>query len=517
MNKRFTAVLCLLLALSMLFAGCGKANETSYNEGTIAFLDNVHNDAQEKYVLLWQDRPTTYKRLTSVVNVLAPTWLYVAKGEEETVPSLKTTVELGDTVDYGAFVQLAQKDSIDVWASVVCDDAAITKSFLADETLWQAAVDKIVSFAKDSGVQGINIYFAHLDAEDRDAFTAFAAQVSDALGEDVLLNTGVHFAAGSVTEVEGNPYDYTALAAKSDHLLLMAFEQYGLFSDTAGPICSYDWLYNNVMKMLSIVSSDQLVLVMPFYGRDFRFDESGKAMWVEDATQGPVVSYAQVEELYLQSQYYDSNEELTTSADSPLLEEVDKTYHNAYVKFTDTEGVMHVIWYDNEQTMADKTAIAIQYALAGVGAYDDGFADTELWKGIRLSMDQQYFSGRMMDMMRMYTYSLGVYNPETEETTAADAVGIERILNLLSTSSVAPSSGIDTGYVLTGQLRVNAEDEEGHEVRWIVKEKNGRYILVPDNSYTNIITGSQSLWMPMGITPEMLEGICLVQQPIAEE
>jgi len=515
MNKRFTAAICLLLAFSMLFAGCGKANEVSYNEGTIAFLDNVHNDTQERYVLLWQSRPTTYKRLTSVVNVLATSWLYVSQEEEEIV--LLDTAQMGDKVDYASFVQLAQKDSIDVWANVVCSSADVTHAFLQDESLWQAACDKITTFVQDSGVQGINIYFKHLDAEDRAAFTAFVTQVRSALGDSAMLNTGVHFPTGSVTETADNAYDYVALAQQSDHLLLMAFEQYGLSSDTAGPMCSYDWLYNNIIKMLSIVSSKQLVLVMPFYGRDYRFDEAGTALWVEDPTQGPVVSYTQVEELYLQSQYYDSNEELTTSADSLLQEEVDKTYHNAYVKFTDTEGIMHVIWYDNEQTMADKASIAVQYALAGVGGYHARYADTVLWKGIRTAMEQKSFAGRMMTMMHTYTYALQVYDPETEETYVADAVGRERLLNLLSACSVAPSSGIDTGYVLSGELRVDAEDEQGHEVRWIVKEKNGRYLLVPDNTYTNIITSGQSLWLPTGITPDMLEGICMVQQPIAED
>ena len=45
-----------------------------------------------------------------------------------------------------------------------------------------------------------------------------------------------------------------------------------------------------------------------------------------------------------------------------------------------------------------------------------------------------------------------------------------------------------------------------------MKEKNGRYLLVPDNEYTSIITSGQSLWLATGVTPEMLEGICLVNQ-----
>ena len=205
--------------------------------------------------------------------------------------------------------------------------------------------DKIVAFAESSGVQGINIYFEHLSVDDRDAFSAFVAGVDAALGEkNVLLNTCVHFAAGSATDAAANAYDYATLASSSDHLLLMAFEQYGLSSETAGPICSYDWLYNNIIKMLTVVSSDQMVLVMPFYGRDYRFDESGKALWHEDNKQAPVVSYAQVEELYLQSQYYDSNEELTNSADTLLQEDVDKTYRNAFVKFTSSGTTTSRLW-----------------------------------------------------------------------------------------------------------------------------------------------------------------------------
>ena len=107
MNKRFKTALCLLLIMAMLMGGCGKAEEPTFNESSIAFLDNVYNDGSKQYVLLWQERPTAYKRLTSVINVLAPTWLYLSDVDGKI--TLTDTAQMGDTVDYANFVQLADK------------------------------------------------------------------------------------------------------------------------------------------------------------------------------------------------------------------------------------------------------------------------------------------------------------------------------------------------------------------------------------------------------------------------
>ncbi len=514
MKKRMKVLFLLLMAALMAFsplAGCGKGRR-SYTESKISFLDNVKMSDGTNYVVLWQERATTYRRLSSVINVLAPTWLYVSSSEESGTVLLDTA-QMGDAVDYASYVQQANKDNIQVWAGVVCSDASLAGDVLTDKDVRSAFVQKVVDFAETSAVNGVNLYFPSIEAQDRDDFTELVRELADSLGDRTLLNACVTFVSGGTSETSAeNNYDYKELANACDYLLLMAFEQYGLATQTAGPVCSYEWLYNNVLKMLSMVPSSQMVLILPFYGRDFRFNESGEALWSENPAQAPVVSYAQVEELFQQSQYYDANQELTTSNESMAGKEAwDKTYHTAYTKFTDTNGTMHVVWYDNEQSMLDKSAIAVQYALAGIGAYEDGYSDTTLWKGVRKAMDGSYFSSRMMQMLRLYARELSVYNPDEKSWTTADAVAQERLLNLLSASKSDVSSGVDTGYVLRGTLRTD-DKEKGYEIRWIVKEKNGRYLLVPDNEYTSIITSGQSLWLATGVTPEMLEGICLVNQ-----
>ena len=83
-------------------------------------------------------------------------------------------------------------------------------------------------------------------------------------------------------------------------------------------------------------------------------------------------------------------------------------------------------------------------------------------------MDGNYFSPRMMKMLRLYARELSVYNPDEKSWTTADAVAQERLLNLLSASRSDVSSGVDTGYVLRGTLRTG-DKEKGYEIRWIVK------------------------------------------------
>lgn len=509
MKKPFGKLLCILLILVMMLSGC-RRHERTYSGTPVDFMENLVYDSDKGFVVLWQQRPTSYKRMTGAVNVLAPTWLYV--NETEGGYALQSTAEMGDSVEYTTFVTRANKDKIKVWAGAVCSGEDATYSILNDDAARRAFIERVVQFAQESGINGINLLFEDLQKKDSSVFVRLVQELKRELPSGVLLNTCVFFQTGTAAELSDSAYDFKALSESSDHLLLMAYEQFGLDSSTAGPICSYEWLYNKILKVLSAVPSNKLILILPFYGRDWRFDESGAPKWQEDPTQAPIVSYTQVDELYTQQQYYDSNEELTTSAETGLAESWDDTYMACYVKFTDTEGATHVIWYDNEESIRRKADIAVDYALAGVGVYRDIYADSHLWKGIRSAMDGAYFSERMMQVIRLHAYDFRVYNPDDKDWTQGDDTAKKRLINLISVSRTGASSGVDTGYVLSAQIR-QSKDEKGQEVSWVVKEKNGQYILVPNNEYTMILTNGQSLWLPFGVTPQMMEGACMVWQP----
>ena len=237
MKKPFGKLLCIVLILVMMLSGCRRHDRT-YSGTPVDFMENLVYDSGKGYVVLWQQRPTTYKRMTGAVNVLAPTWLYV--NETEGGYTLQSTAEMGDSVEYTTFVTRANKDMIKVWASVVCSGEDATYSILNDDAARRAFIERIVLFTQESGVNGINLLFGSLQKKDSSVFVRLVQELKREMPSGVFLNTCVFFQTATAAELSESAYDFKALSESSDHLLLMAYEQFGPTGTTAGPTCSYE-------------------------------------------------------------------------------------------------------------------------------------------------------------------------------------------------------------------------------------------------------------------------------------
>ena len=194
--------------------------------------------------------------------------------------------------------------------------------------------------------EGVDIDFEYILASDRDAFTAFAEQVADAMRANGY-RTSVALAPKTSSDQKGLLYegkDYRALGEIADHVLLMTYE----WGYTYGPPMAAAPL-NQVRRVveyaISEIPAEKIDLGIPNYGYDWPLPyERGvtKAATINNV-QAIRIAVENGAEIYFNDEWQ-----------SPYFTYVrDKTEHE--------------VWFEDVRSLRSKFGLIEEYSLRGCG------------------------------------------------------------------------------------------------------------------------------------------------------
>ncbi|MGI6004520.1 MAG: glycosyl hydrolase family 18 protein [Christensenellales bacterium] len=501
LKKGLTWLLC---AVTLLMGGCGRAQDKEpFDENKITFLDAVSVQVDSPEVLLWLYRPLRYVRPTSNATVLAPVWFNVKK--DENADELVFEVMADNMKSY---TQSAHDDGYKIWATVQSFDPEMSEKLVTDQQEKQAFIQKLKEHVEENGFDGVNIDFENMDPANKALFTAFVKDVGEALGEDITLSVCVTVPLEYAEPTNFyQSYDHEELAKVCDYIAVMAYEQNGKFSDTDGPTGGIDWMVRYLQRTLDMVPSEKIIWGIPFYGRDYQYDaDTQQPLWKGADAKLPVATYEQMDALIEEGQYLDNEDYLVisdTGQVAPLWDDLAATPH---VEFICIDNKLHKIWYENRQSVARKSALVLQYGLAGVGVWEDSYSHHMLWRGVRAGLTTPTLPQEMIAIIQEGMVSAKMTPPEQKRGIQADQKAQERLLKLLQMSQLGEENGKDTQAVLSVELG------SGRELVWHVYTFSNRLLLVPYDNYTLLVCG-KSLYLPEGLTLEMLTGVFEVEQP----
>lgn len=219
---------------------------------------------------------------------------------------------------------------------------------LINEEARNRLIENLYDLVQAEGYQGVNIDFEYILAEDRDPFTAFVADVTEAM-HALGGETTVDLAPKVSRDQPGLLYegkDYAGLGAAADRAFVMTYE----WGYTYGPAMAVAPV-NKVREVLdyavSEIPAEKIDMGVPNYGYDWtlpfvRGESKAVTIGNVEAVQIAIQNHAEI--------FYD---------------EVAKAPYFHYVR----EGMTHEVWFEDARSILEKYRLISEYGLHGFGCW----------------------------------------------------------------------------------------------------------------------------------------------------
>ena len=226
-------------------------------------------------------------------------------------------------------------------------DASITEAILQEKTVQKTFISQIQTIVSKNSFSGIvldlEVSFT-LQASKKEQITQFVQQICTKVKTD-YRTCGV-LVYGDAT-YRGRPYDLRALGKATDSILLMAYDFHKAGGEP-GPNFSFDDRQNYgydfkqmISDTIALVTKDKVEVVFGMFGYDWTLNEQGMPLKGAEALS--------LNSLKLKA------ESLRLKAESSNLKESINSAREKSFKYVDSEGLKHIVWYEDEESAAVKT------------------------------------------------------------------------------------------------------------------------------------------------------------------
>ena len=319
---------------------------------------NLISSSQKEFVGFyaewWGADTSSYNSMvenTDVIRTIAPFWA--------TMQADGTVTDRGGN-DHVAVVKTAQQKDMTVLllvnnAKQDNNATAPVHTVLSNPALRTKAIDNFEAYIKKYKLDGINVDFEMVPAEDRDNLTAFMRELSVRLKPQGFVVTIDVFPKQNETNDVAAAYDYAELANYADKIMIMTYDNHGMWSGP-GPIADIGWVENNLKYALKFIPKNKLYLGIAAYGYD----------WSSQGTQS--VEYQAIMKL---SERYGQGVQWDDASKSP------------YFSYTAADGIAHTVWFENSESLKHKLALITKYDIAGIAMWKLGEEDPGVWPILR--------------------------------------------------------------------------------------------------------------------------------------
>jgi len=237
-------------------------------------------------------------------------------------------------------------------------DADVVSQVINSATRRAAHVRTLVSLVLDRNFDGIEIDYEMLHPTDRRPFSRFMVELSTALhAQGKLLAAAVH-AKTSEPGADWGPraHDYAVLGRAVDSLRIMTYD-YHWSTGPAGPVAPLPW-FRQVLDCATVhVPCAKLLMGLPAYGYDWTGSVTGKAV---NVAPRDVPAMARAQEVTVQ---------WDRASNSPFF-----TYRHG--------GMVHQVWYENADCLAEKCRAVWASGAAGVAIFRLGTEEGRFWDSL---------------------------------------------------------------------------------------------------------------------------------------
>ena len=296
------------------------------------------------------------------IDILYPEWLHVTTNDGK----LRGVTELNeffDVVQNGKVqpvdekvmpLMRAEKAETEVLPLVnnfdpITDQWIDISPMLNDTAARQNFRQQILQFMASDNFKGINLDFENIQKKSLPAYKSLVAELyQDLHSRGLKLHISV--------PVSDKEFDYKHLAANSDGLVLMNYdEHYG--GGEPGPIASQDWFTRNIVEALKVIPKEKIICAVGSYGYDWEIgkNQSGKP---------PGRS---VQEAWLAAR--DSEADIDFDSDSL----------NPHFSYAEDDNKRHDVWFLDAVTVLNQMRAARALGIQTFALWRLGSEDRSMW------------------------------------------------------------------------------------------------------------------------------------------
>lgn len=263
-------------------------------------------------------------------------------------------------------------------------DTRTVRRVLRSPELRAAHIRDLVALAKRMNFDGINIDYESLAREDREDFSTFIRELSNALhAQDLILAVALHPKTREFSPAEDNgshAQDWDALAPVTDELHLITYGQHWARS-APGPIASPDWMGRILRYAVETrrVPADKLFIGIPLYAESW------------SKVEGDCAAAACYKGDNFDLTYEDVRQVMFETGAEPGWDEASAS---PYLAYEDKTG-KQMMWFEDHRSVAKKLLLREKYGICHIGLWRLGGEDPKIWPEIWKAMQAAQEDGTL--------------------------------------------------------------------------------------------------------------------------
>ena len=230
-------------------------------------------------------------------------------------------------------------------------------AFLNDPDARARFRQQITAFLASDKYGGLMVDFEAFPSQAQPGYLALLGELSQDLhAKGMKLYVSV--------QVRNEDFDYAAIAARTDGVVLMNYDEHYPFPGTAGPVASQDWFVANLVAAKKAIPQNKLICAIANYGYDWAQKHKHGQLPPDVKPTAPV----SVQEAWLGAR--DSEEDIDFDSDSL----------NPHFSYLDEHNLRHDIWFLDAVTALNQMRAAQSLGIKTFALWRLGAEDRSLWK-----------------------------------------------------------------------------------------------------------------------------------------
>ncbi len=225
-------------------------------------------------------------------------------------------------------------------------DNNLIHSMVQNSAYKENLIRQLLDAVQQKGFDGVNVDFEYILAQDRDAFTAFVADLADTL-RPLGYATSVALAPKNSAAQTGLLYegkDYPALGAAADSVLLMTYE-WGYKYGPNMAVAPLNQVRRVVEYAVTEIPADKIDLGIPNYGYDWPLP------FVRGNTVAATIGNVEAVQIAIRTD---------------AVIEFDALFASPFFRYFQ-EGIAHEVWFEDVRSIQAKFDLIKSYGLRGAG------------------------------------------------------------------------------------------------------------------------------------------------------